>query len=60
MKKRFACGRKLGRNPNIAISEDEQDVFVGTKCYKQIGPNSWQPPLGGPRSYRVDFLLKVH
>jgi hypothetical protein len=55
VKKCYACGRKLGKNPHIAICEDEQDVFVGSECYKLIGPNGYQPPLGGPRLYRGLF-----
>ena len=51
----FACGRRTGKNPAIAICEDEQSVFVGSECYKQIGPDGWQPPLGGPRLYRGQF-----
>ena len=54
-KRCFACDRRLGRNPNIAICEDEQSVFVGSECFKQIGPSGWKPPMGGPRLYRGVF-----
>lgn len=50
----FACGRKLGRNPKLVTCEDEQDVFVGTECGKEIeraGALGWLPPKGGPRLY---------
>ena len=55
MSKCFACGRRLGRNPNVAVCEDEQSVFVGSECYKQIGLRGWKPPKGGPRLYKGRF-----
>jgi len=58
----FACSKKLGANPNIAICEDEQWVFVGSECFKQIVAQSrieavkgWQPPAGGPKLYAGKF-----
>lgn len=51
----FACDRKLGKNPNVVICEDEQSVFIGSECYKQIGQTGWKPPKGGPRLYRGRF-----
>lgn len=52
----FACGRKLGNNPYVAITSDEaQLVFVGSECYKNIGLQGWQPPKGGPKLYRGKF-----
>ncbi len=53
MKRCFACGRQLGRNPHVVVCEDEQSVFVGSECYKHIGPEGWQPPKGGPRLFRI-------
>lgn len=63
MKKCFACGRKLGRNPHKAVCEDEQIVDVGSECYKLIGPYGYQLQ-NGPKLYRGIFaptgiLLKV-
>lgn len=50
----FACDRRLGRNPNVAVTCDfAQAVYVGSECYKKIGPEGWQPPMGGPRLYRI-------
>ena len=52
----FACGRKLGRNPHVAVTEDEaQIVFVGSECYKNIGLDGWKPPQGGPKLFRGKF-----
>jgi hypothetical protein len=52
----FACGRKVGKNPHIAVTSDvAQTVAVGNECYKKIGPDGWQPPLGGPKLYRGVF-----
>ena len=56
MKRCFACDRKLGKNPHVAVTVDlAQTVYVGSECYKQIGENGWQPPKGGPRLYRAKF-----
>lgn len=56
MERCFACGRKVGKNPHVAITSDvAQIVYVGVECFKQIGPEGWQPPLGGPRLYRGIF-----
>ena len=52
MRKCFACDKKLGINPAIADTKDDQYVFVGTDCYQKIkkaGAEGYQPPLGGPR-----------
>ena len=55
----FACGRKLGKNPFVAVTEDEaQAVYVGSECYKLIGPDGYQPPQGGPKLYRGKFSPK--
>lgn len=50
----FACDRKLGKNPKMADTRDNQIVYVGINCYKHIedaGETGYQPPLGGPRLY---------
>jgi hypothetical protein len=55
----FACGKKLGRNPNVAVTEDHQLVFIGSDCYKNISDEKgWQPPQGGPRLYGGVFSPK--
>lgn len=56
MNKCFACDRKVGKNPQVAITSDvAQIVYVGTECFKLIGPEGYQPPDGGPRLYRGVF-----
>ena len=50
----FACDRKLGRNPKLVDTRDDQTVYVGTECYKLVmaaGEKGYQPPAGGPRLY---------
>lgn len=54
----FACDRKLGRNPAVADTRDDQLVLVGSECAKKIyaknlphGEEGWQPPKGGPKLY---------
>ena len=50
----FAYGRKLGTNPALVDTRDDQFVFVGRECLKQIekaGETGYQPPKGGPRLY---------
>lgn len=32
-------------------TRDDQLVFVGSECFKQITEAGWQPPKGGPRLY---------
>ena len=52
----FACDRKLGKNPAVVTCSDEQDVFVGSECYKDIlaaGKDGWVPPSGGPRLFTL-------
>ena len=52
----FACDRKLGRNPAVADTHEDQWVFVGSECFKRIlasGTEGWQPPKGGPRLWMV-------
>lgn len=54
----FACGRPLGRTPLLVTCEDEQDVFVGSGCGKEViiaGPWGWQPPKGGPRLFALAY-----
>jgi hypothetical protein len=53
-RKCFACGRKLGKNPYRAVCEDEQIVFIGSECFKLIGPDGFQLDHG-PRLYRGIF-----
>jgi hypothetical protein len=51
-KRCFACDKKLGKNPALADTRDDQLVFVGTECYKYIkaaGELGYQPPKGGPK-----------
>lgn len=53
----FACGRKLGKNPKLVDTRDDQTVFVGRECFKLIvtaGENGYQPPSGGPRLYLLE------
>lgn len=51
----FACGKKLGkRKAHGAHTDDEQNVFVGSECYKLIlaaGRKGYQPKRGGPRLF---------
>ena len=50
----YACDKPLGRNPATADTRDDQWVFVGRECYKQIiaaGTRGYQPPKGGPKLY---------
>lgn len=52
----FACDKRLGKRPSIADTRDGQFVFVGSECYRLIvaaGEVGYQPPLGGPRLYRI-------
>lgn len=58
MNRCFVCDRKLGRNPWLVTCADEQDVFVGSECYKDIkaaGVIGYQPTNGGPRLYTLAF-----
>lgn len=55
MAKCFACNRKLGKNPYVAVTGDGQRVNVGSQCYKLIGPEGYQPPMGGPKLFRGKF-----
>ena len=54
----YACNRKLGKSPKLVTCEDEQDVYVGSECYKYIvvgAAQGYQPPLGGPRLYLFEY-----
>jgi hypothetical protein len=54
----FVCGRKLGRNPKVVTCSDEQTVYVGVECYREItrgGAFGYQPPSGGPRLYLLQL-----
>lgn len=60
MRKCFACDKKLGKNPTIVDTRDGQIVFVGSECFKLIrrsGETGYQPPLGGPRLWRIPKKL---
>lgn len=50
----FACGRKLGKNPKLVDTRDDQKVFVGRECYKKVveaGEKGYQYPGIGPKLY---------
>jgi hypothetical protein len=58
MERCYACDRKLGKSPKLVTCEDEQDVYVGSECYKLIvagATQGYQPPLGGPRLYLLEY-----
>ena len=60
MTKCFACNRKLGINPPVADTRDDQRVFVGSDCYlkiKKAGETGYQPPLGGPKLWTLPKRL---
>ena len=52
----FACGKKLGHDPKLVDTRDDQLVFVGRECFRKIASaeNGYQPPLGGPRLYLLE------
>ena len=61
MNKCFACDKKLGKNPHIVDTRDDQTVYVGSECYKLVmmagekgfRPNLWDKeiPNGNLRLY---------
>ena len=54
----FACGKKLGKNPALVDTRDDQRVYVGRECYKLIvkaGELGYQPSRGGPRLYLLQY-----
>jgi hypothetical protein len=56
MKRCFACGKKLGKNPARVDTMEDQFPFVWTECLKLIikaGTEGYQPPQGGPKLYRL-------
>lgn len=64
MKKCFACNKKLGKNPYLVDTRDDQLVNVGTECHKKIlkvGDNGYKPkesyvklyPL--PEGWRIKY-----
>lgn len=63
MNRCFACNRKTGKYPRLAVTEDHhfgqpnsgQIVHIGSECYKLIGPDGYKPPKGGPRLFRANF-----
>jgi len=59
----FSCDKQLGKYPALVTCHDEQDVFVGSKCYRLIksaGIQGYQPPLGGPKLYLKEFDPKTN
>lgn len=52
----FACGRPLSckRPPIEADTRDDQVVFVGPECAKNLTEEGWQPPQGGPKLYPIE------
>ena len=43
----FACGKALGRKPKLVSTRDDQNVYVGSECYKKIkakGAEGYRPP----------------
>ncbi len=50
----FCCGKRLGKNPNIVDTRDDQTVFVGRDCFKLIkaaGKKGYQRSALQPRLY---------
>jgi hypothetical protein len=54
----YACDRKLGKSPKLVDTRDDQLVYAGSECFKQIikNKNGWQPPKGGPKLYLIGIL----
>lgn len=62
----FACNRVMGKKePKLVTCQDEQDVYVGSECFKLIqaaGPLGYlpkaspdSPTLTGPRLFLLEF-----
>lgn len=52
----FACNKRIQHGGGLAITADGQLVNVGMECFNRIQKAKaagYQPPLGGPRLYRV-------
>lgn len=57
----FACDRKLGNNPYLVDTRDDQTVFVGSECFRKIkaaGEKGYLPPpdefgVTGPRLWII-------
>ena len=50
----FACDRPITGTPRLADTRDDQIVYVGPDCYRQIvatGEDGYQPAKGGPKLY---------
>lgn len=64
MKRCFACDKRLGNTPRLAVTEDGQQlVYVGSECFKAIsaaGKAGYQPPLGGPRLLLTLYVPLAH
>ena len=62
MKKCFACDRKLGQNPYLVDTRDDQLVYVGSECHKEVlkAGNKGYQPKGGMKLYPLpkDWQLK--
>lgn len=57
----FACDRPVTEGYLVGCA-DEQDVGVGPECYAKIrkaGANGYQPPLGGPRLYLLEYAYQM-
>jgi hypothetical protein len=54
----FACNKSMKGSRYLAACQDDQTVFVGPECFREIrksGSDGYQPELGGPRLYLVQF-----
>ena len=51
----FACDKRVGKNPHVAVTSDGQRVYVGSECFKKLDGYGYQPPLGGPKLYMGRF-----
>jgi hypothetical protein len=52
----FACDRPIlpGRRYLVIVWDEDQTVYVGSECYRNIKKadkqgEGWQPPKGGPK-----------
>lgn len=52
----FACRKRMRGLGYLVGCKDDQTVFVGAECFREIkkaGTDGYQPPKGGPRLYLV-------
>lgn len=57
----FACEKVIGDDGYIVGCKDEQTVSVGPECYRKVKAgqeNGYQPPLGGPRLYLLQYRAR--